>query len=102
MLRLGSTGCCYVLFNPFSINSGSLFIQFDQIQQNFDALIHLLGGDALAGAVEVEAAGAEVRAGQAHIAQGRAVGAAADRGLDGFKARRADGLAGVLEQMEVG
>ena len=52
--------------------------------------------------MEVEAAGAEVRAGQAHIAQGRAVGAAADRGLDGFKARRADGLAGVLDQMEVG
>ena len=65
VLRLGSTGCCYVLFNPFSINSGSLFIQLDQIQQNLDALIHLLGGDALAGAVEVEAAGAEVRAGQA-------------------------------------
>ena len=47
VLRLGSTGCCYVLFNPFSINSGSLFIQLHQIQQDLDALIHLFGSDAL-------------------------------------------------------
>ena len=49
----------------------SYYNMLEKIQQNFDALIHLLGGDALAGAVEVEAAGAEIRAGQAHIAQGR-------------------------------
>ena len=51
--------------------------------------------------MEVEAAGAEVRAGQPHIAQRCAIGAAADGAFDRCKACCADRLAGVFDQMEV-
>ena len=51
--------------------------------------------------MEVETAGAEVRAGQPHIAQRCAVGAAADGAFDRCKACCADRLAGVFDQMEV-
>ena len=73
----------------------------DRVQQNFHALVHLFGCDALTRAVEVEAAGTQVRAGQAHIAQGRAVGAAAYRRLDRLQPGSTDGLAGILHQVEM-
>ena len=51
--------------------------------------------------MEIVAAGAQIRAGQPHIAQRCAIGAAADGAFDRCKACCADRLAGVFDQMEV-
>ena len=78
-----------------------LAVDLHDIQQDFGRLVHPLDGGALAHAVEVEAAGAQIRAGEALPAQDGTIGAAADgdflRGQTGLF----DGLAGVLDQMEV-
>ena len=55
-----------------------------------------LGGDALAYAVEIEAAGAQIGAGQAFPAQHSTVGAAAHRNFLRFQPGHAGGLAGGL------
>ena len=47
------------------------------MQQHLDAFFHFRHGDVLHQAVAVVAAGGQVGAGQTHIAQGSAVGAAA-------------------------
>ena len=47
-----------------------LCVQTDDVQHNLGAAVHPLHSGALAHAVEVEAAGAQVGAGQAHPAQG--------------------------------
>ena len=58
-----------------------LRVKLYDVQQDLGGLVHPLDGGALADAVEVEAAGAEVGAGQALPAQNSAVGAAPDGNL---------------------
>ena len=55
----------------------SFAVDLHDIQQDFGCLVHALYGGALAHAVEVEAAGAQVGAGQALPAQGGTISAAA-------------------------
>ncbi|EEU96655.1 potassium uptake protein, TrkH family [Faecalibacterium duncaniae] len=57
----------------------SFAVDLHDIQQDFGCLVHALYGGALAHAMEVEAAGAQVGAGQALPAQGGTIGAAAHR-----------------------
>ena len=52
-----------------------LGVKFHHIQQDLGGLVHALGGDALAGAVEVEAAGAQIGTGQTLPGEHGAVGA---------------------------
>ena len=55
----------------------SFAVDLHDIQQDFGCLVHALYGGAFAHAMEVEAAGAQVGAGQALPAQGGTIGAAA-------------------------
>ena len=52
-------------------------VALDDLQGDLDALLHILLGIALIASVGIAAAGAQIRAGQTHVAQGSAVGAAA-------------------------
>ena len=77
-------------------------IEADDVEQNLGGLVHPLGGGALEDPVEIEAAGAQVGAGQALPAQDSAVGAAADRDFLGVQTGHPNGGAGGLHQMEMG
>ena len=66
---------------PFFYDAKLFRIKLNDIQQDLGGLVHPLDGGAFADAVEVEAAGAEVGAGQTLPAQDSAVGAAADGDL---------------------
>ena len=79
-----------------------LAVDLHDIQQDFGRLVHPLDGGAFADAVEVEAAGAEVGAGQTFPAQNSAVGAAAHGDFLRGQAGLLNGLAGVLDEVEVG
>ena len=68
-----------------------ILINIGQVQQNLGCLIHSLYRDAFARAMVVKAAGAKVRAGQAHVRQGRAVRAAANGRFQRLQANLADG-----------
>ena len=54
---------------------------FDQLNENFNGLIHLLDGDELIGSMEIVAAGSKVGTRQPHIGETRTVRATTD-GLD--------------------
>ncbi len=69
------------------------------MEQNVHHLVHLLHAAQLQRAVEVISAGAQVGAGQAHIGQPGAVGAAADGLGGGGEAGKPGGLVGVVHQV---
>src|SRR5699024_1364592 len=77
-------------------------VEADDVQDHLGGLVHPLGGDALQHAVEVEAAGAQVGAGQALPAEDGAVGAAPDGHFLRLQPGGPDGGAGGLHQVEVG
>ena len=63
-----------------------LSIYFYYVQYNFDCLVHFLYGAALVVAMVIDAAGAEVRAGETVVGQAGTVGATADGHVYGGKA----------------
>ena len=71
------------------------------MDQHFAHYIQIFDGDQLMAAVEVEAAGSEVGAGQAHEGQTAAVGAAANRLMHGFHAHSAIGGFGAVDDIHM-